>query len=148
MIGFAVLNSGTYALDLTLLSVLRYGVGAPLWLALTVGYGVAFTLAFLLNRWLNFRAHGDVGRQTGLYVAVVAINFLVILQGVTNGLAYFGVQDLVARLVAGACEGVFMYCALRWVVFARAGRPAADHLAADHPAADLADPADAEVRHP
>ena len=25
----------------------------------------------------------------------------------------------VARLVAGACEAVFMYCAMRWVVFRR-----------------------------
>lgn len=117
LLGFAVLNGFTFGVDLLILTALHSGLGWPVELSITVGYAVAFALSFVLNRVLNFRSHAPVGRQAVRYAVVVAINFGVILLGVGAGLAALGVQYHVARLVAGAVEGVFMYCALRWVVF-------------------------------
>jgi hypothetical protein len=48
---------------------------------------------------------------------VVVINYLVWILGVGAGLSALGVEYHVARIAAGACEGAYMYCAMRWVVF-------------------------------
>ena len=95
----------------------------PYAVAVGVGYAVAFALSFVLNRVLNFRSHDPVGRQTLVYLGVVAVN-LAILIGVSSGLEAVGVQYQVARVAAGACEGLFMYCAMRWVVFRGTGERA------------------------
>jgi hypothetical protein len=52
-----------------------------------------------------------------VYVVVVVINYLAWILGVGAGLAALGVEYHVARVAAGVCEGVYMYCAMRWVVF-------------------------------
>lgn len=124
LIGFGLINGFTFAVDLVLLSAFHGFLGWPVPLAITVAYAIAFGLSFVLNRAFNFRSHGPLGRQSAIYVVVVAINFGVILLGVGAGLAALGVEYRIARLVAGACEGVFMYCAMRWVVFGRSGEPA------------------------
>ena len=121
-IGFALINGFTFGVDLVLLSLFGHLLGWPAPLAITVAYAVAFGLSFVLNRTFNFRSHAPVGRQTAVYVVVVVINYVAILMGVGAGLAALGVDLVLARLAAGACEGVFMYCAMRWVVF---GRPVA-----------------------
>ena len=126
MVGFAVVNGFTFAVDLLLLSLLVDGLGLPLWAGITVAYGTAFALSFVLNRWLNFEPERPVGTQIGRYVAVVAVNYAVIVLGVTHGLAAAGVPYQLARLAAGACEAVFMYAAMRWFVFGRPGEPRPD----------------------
>jgi hypothetical protein len=50
---------------------------------------------------------------------VVVINYLVFILGVSSGLAAIGVHYQLSRLVAGICEAVYMYSAMRWVVFRR-----------------------------
>ena len=122
-LGFALINSTTFAIDLLLLTLLRSGFGLPLPLAVTISYVVAFALAYVLNRWLNFRSHAPVGPQTGRYVAVVVVNYLAFILGLSTGLAALGVPYQLARLAAGACEAVYMYCAMRWIVFARGREP-------------------------
>lgn len=119
LVGFAIINGFTFGVDLALLSVLHGVLGWPLALAITVAYLAAFGLSFVLNRVLNFRSHAPVGRQTLLYAGTIGINYAVFLLGVSTGLAALGVPYQVARIAAGACEGIFMYCALRWVVFAK-----------------------------
>jgi putative flippase GtrA len=120
-VGFAAINGFTFCVDLLILTVLHTHWGAPYPVAVGIGYAVAFALSFVLNRVLNFRSHDPVGRQTLVYVGVVAVNFA-ILVGVSTGLNAVGVQYQVARVAAGACEGLFMYCAMRWVVFRGTGR--------------------------
>jgi putative flippase GtrA len=117
MVGFALINSTTFAIDIAVVTLVHGAFGLPLVLAVTAGYGVALSLGFLLNRTLNFRVHGEVGRQAGRYAVVVGTNFLVLLLGVTTLLSSAGVPYQLSRLVAGACEGVFMYVAMRWFVF-------------------------------
>lgn len=126
LVGFAVINSATFALDLALVSLLHGRLGVPLAVSVTIGYAVAFTLAFVLNKRFNFRSHAPVGPETARYVAVVAVNFGVVLLGVTTGLTALGVQYQLARLAAGACEGAFTYAAMRWWVFAPRGRAVED----------------------
>jgi len=118
VVGFALINGCTFGVDLAFLTVLRSGFGWPLWLAISLSYLTAFGLSFVLNRALNFRSHVPVGRQTVLYVAAIAVNYGVILLGVGGGLTALGLPYQASRIITAACEGVFMYCALRWVVFA------------------------------
>jgi len=117
LVGFVLINGFTFGVDLALLTLLHGGLAWPLWLAITLSYLTAFGLAFLLNRTLNFRSHAPLRRQTGLYLAAMAINYGAILIGIGDGLTTLGVRYQLARIIAGACEGVFMYSALRWVIF-------------------------------
>lgn len=116
-VGFAALSSFTYAIDLLVLALLFDVVGTPYPLAVTVGYVTAFSLAFVLNRSLNFRSHGSVRRQSGRYVVSVVANYLLFILLLSSTLEAVGVQYLLARLLAGACEAVFMYVMLRLFVF-------------------------------
>ena len=117
LLGFLLINGFTFCVDLGLLTILRSGIRLPLWLAITVAYCAAFGLSYVLNRTLNFRSHAEVGPQVTRYVAVIAVNYVVWILGVGAGLGALGVEYHLSRVIAGACEGIYMYCALRWLVF-------------------------------
>ena len=127
LLGFAVINSFTFGCDLALLTALHGGLHWPVPLSITLSYGTATGLSYLLNRTFNFRSHGPVGRQIPVYAGVVVVNYLAWILGVGAGLAALGVSYQIARVIAGACEAVYMYVAMRWLVFrdtrARAIRP-------------------------
>ena len=89
-----------------------------------MAYVTAFGLSYLLNRALNFRSHGAVGPQISVYAAVVIVNYLAWILGAGDGLAALGVDYRLARVAAGACEALYMYAAMRWLVFRDAQRPA------------------------
>ena len=117
LLGFAVINLCTFAVDLALLTALHGGLRWPLPMSITVAYVTAFGLSYLLNRVLNFRSHGAVGPQVAVYAAVVIVNYLAWILGVGDGLAALGLDYRLARVAAGACEAVYMYAAMRWLVF-------------------------------
>jgi putative flippase GtrA len=119
LIGFAVINSMTFALDLAILAATHGILHWPLAASITVGYAIAFAVNFALNRQFNFRSHAAVGPQLAWYVAAVVINYSALILGVGDGLAAAGLDYRVARVLAGIAEAIFMYCALRWVVFRR-----------------------------
>jgi hypothetical protein len=50
---------------------------------------------------------------------VVLVNYLAVILGVSSLLSLFGAQYHLGRIVADICEAVFMYVAMRWVVFRR-----------------------------
>jgi putative flippase GtrA len=116
-LGFVVLNGFTFGVDLVLLTILHGALGVALPVAVTAAYVCAFTLSYLLNRILNFRSHGAVGPQFAVYAGVVVVNYLAFILGVSSALAALGVEYHVARILAGACEAVYMYSAMRWLVF-------------------------------
>ncbi|TNC22612.1 GtrA family protein [Amycolatopsis alkalitolerans] len=116
--GYAIINGFTFGVDLAVLTLARSGLGLPLPVGVTAGYLIAFGLSFVLNRTLNFRSHAPVGGQTVKYAVAVGVNYLVFILGVGAGLAGLGVEYHLSRLLAGAGEAVFMYCVMRWVVFA------------------------------
>ncbi len=117
LLGFCLINSCTFGVDLVLLVALRGGLGVPYPVAVTVAYTCAFGLSYALNRYFNFRSHAPVGPQVAIYVVVVAVNYLAFILALSTVLTAWGVDYRVARVMAGACEAVYMYCALRWVVF-------------------------------
>ena len=125
LIGFAVINGFTFTIDLGVLTTLHGGLRWPLPVSITVAYLTAFALSYLLNRVLNFRSHGAVGPQIAVYIAVVIVNYLVWILGVGDGLAALGLDYRLARIVAGACEALYMYAAMRWLVFRDVQRAAA-----------------------
>ena len=116
-LGFVVLNGGSFAVDLALLTLLHGVLDVALPVAVTVAYACAFTLSYFLNRILNFRSHGSVGPQFAVYVVVVVVNYLAFILGVSSLLVALGVEYHLARIVAGCCEAIYMYSAMRWVVF-------------------------------
>lgn len=118
LVRYLLISAFTFGLDLCLLTLVHGGLGWPLPVAITVGYAVALSTNYLLNRVLNFRSHAPLGPESARYAAAVAVNFGVVLLGATTGLAALGVPYQAARVAAGGAEGIFMYCAMRWFVFA------------------------------
>jgi putative flippase GtrA len=121
LLGFAVISSITFTLDLALLTAFHGGLRWPLPAAITAAYAVASGLGYVLNRALNFRSHGAVGPQLTVYAAVVTVNYVALILGVSTGLAALGADYRLARLAAAASECVYMYSAMRWLVFRDAG---------------------------
>jgi putative flippase GtrA len=118
-LGFCLINGVTFGVDLLLLTGLHGGLEVPFPAAVTVAYACAFALSYALNRYFNFRSHAAVGPQVAVYVAVVVVNYLAFILGVSTLLTTLGVEYQVARVLAGGCEAVYMYCAMRWIVFRR-----------------------------
>ena len=118
-LGFCLINGLTFAVDLIILTGLHSGLRLPVQIAVTAAYACAFTLSYALNRTFNFQSHAPVGPQLVVYVVVVVVNYLAFILGVTTVLAGVGVHYQLARIVAGICEAVYMYCAMRWVFFRR-----------------------------
>lgn len=118
-LGFCLINSFTFGVDLVLLVSLHGLLGVPYPVAVSIAYACAFGLSYALNRYFNFRSHAPVGPQLSVYVVVVVINYVAFILAVSSALTALGLDYRVARLMAGACEAVYMYSALRWVVFRR-----------------------------
>jgi putative flippase GtrA len=117
MVGYLLINLCTFFVDLALLGVFHGHLRWPVAVAVTCSYGTASVLSYVLNRVLNFRSHADVGRQFPVYVAVSASNYLIFVLGLTDLLSAAGVYYELSRVLAACCEGVYLYCMLRWVVF-------------------------------
>lgn len=123
VVGYAVINLGTFFLDLGVLALMHGVAGLPLPAAVTLSYGSAGTVSYIANRVLNFRSHGAVGRQLALFVAAEASNYLIFVLGLTDALAAAGIYFELARVIAACCEGVYLYCCMRWLVFRDAAHP-------------------------
>jgi putative flippase GtrA len=121
-LGFAIINGFTFSVDLGLLSLCHGVLKWPYPAAVTLSYLTAFALSFVLNRAFNFRSHEALGPQTTKYVVAVAINYAVFVLGVGDALTAIGVEYQLARTLSGLCEGLYMYCVMRWVVFRGAPR--------------------------
>jgi putative flippase GtrA len=117
MLGYLLINLCTFCIDLGLLGLLHGRERLPIPVAVTISYGTASLVSYILNRVFNFRSHAEVGRQLPVFVAVSASNYLIFVLGFTDLLATVGVYYELARIIAACCEGVYLYCMMRWVVF-------------------------------
>src|SRR5258708_3630865 len=133
VVGYLLINGCTFGLDLALLTTFHGGFGLPLPVAVTLSYGIASLVSYTANRILNFRSHGNVGTQLPLYVVILTVNYLAFILGLVDGLAALGIEYQLARFLAACCEGVFLYCCMRWLVFrdAMGNQPVADHHSMD-----------------
>jgi putative flippase GtrA len=117
IVGYLLINGCTFCLDLSLLTLFHGVFGVMLPVAVTLGYSIASLVSYTANRILNFQSHGSVGTQLPLYVGILTVNYLVFILGLVDGLAAIGVEYQAARAIAACCEGVFLYCCMRWLVF-------------------------------
>lgn len=119
-IGFALINGSTFLLDMGILWVLGHFLTMlPYGVIFTIGYGIASLVAFVLNRWLNFREHGDLGVQSGKYTFVIVSNYVIWILAFGTLLGWLGVPLMVARVICACIEGLYIYLMLRLWVFPR-----------------------------
>ena len=133
LVGYLLINLGTFFLDVGLLGLFHGVMRLPIPAAVTLSYGTASVISYLLNRVLNFGSHEAVGRQFPLYVVVSGSNYLIFVLGLTDLLSSAGVYYEFSRVLAACCEAVYLYCMMRWVVF-RDAPAAITHPAVTHPA--------------
>jgi putative flippase GtrA len=117
LVGYLLINLCTFFVDLGLLGLFHGTFRWPIPAAVTLSYGTASVISYVLNRVLNFRSHDDVGRQFPVYVAVSASNYLIFVLGLTDLLSAVGVYYELSRVIAACCEAVYLYTMLRFVVF-------------------------------
>jgi putative flippase GtrA len=143
MLGYLLINLGTFCIDLGLLALLHGKERLPIPVAVTISYSTASLVSYVLNRVFNFRSHAGVGRQLPVFVAVSASNYLIFVLGLTDLLSAVGVYYELARILAACCEAVYLYCMLRWVVFRDTA--SADSGVASGPDADTSPDVDAGI---
>jgi putative flippase GtrA len=143
MLGYLLINLCTFGIDLGLLGLLHGKERLPIPIAVTISYGTASLISYVLNRVFNFRSHAGVGRQLPVFVAVSASNYLIFVLGLTDLLSAVGVYYELARILAACCEAVYLYCMMRWVVFRDAAPAEADPDLAAGPGVDASRDADA-----
>jgi putative flippase GtrA len=145
MLGYLLINLCTFCIDLGLLGLLHGKERLPIPIAVTISYGTASLISYVLNRVFNFRSHAGVGRQLPVFVAVSASNYLIFVLGLTDLLSAVGVYYELARILAACCEAVYLYCMLRWVVFRDAAPADADSYVASGPGVDASSDVDAGI---
>ena len=141
LVGYLLINLCTFFIDLGLLGLFHGTFRWPIPLAVTLSYGTASAVSYVLNRVLNFRSHENVGRQFPVFAAVSVSNYLIFVLGLTDLLSAAGVYYELSRVVAACCEAVYLYCMLRWVVFRDTRGAAATSAPEHHPAAPEPPPA-------
>ena len=117
MVGYLLINLCTFFVDLGLLGLFHGHFRWPIPAAVTLSYGTASVISYILNRVLNFGSHEAVGKQFPVYVVVSASNYLIFVLGLTSLLSHVGVYYELSRILAACCEAVYLYCMMRWVVF-------------------------------
>jgi putative flippase GtrA len=117
LVGYLLINLCTFFIDLGLLGLAHGTFRWPIPAAVTLSYGTASLISYVLNRILNFRSRDDVGRQFPLYVAVSASNYLIFVLGLTDLLSSLGIYYEFSRIIAACCEAVYLYTMMRFVVF-------------------------------
>jgi putative flippase GtrA len=146
MLGYLLINFCTFFVDLGLLGLFHGHFRWPVAAAVTLSYGTASVISYVLNRVLNFRSHANVGRQFPIYVAVSLSNYLIFVLGLTDLLSAVGVYYELSRVIAACCEAVYLYSMMRWVVFRDTADDEMNTPAAEHPDPDPAAPVQPEPR--
>jgi putative flippase GtrA len=147
MLGYLLINLGTFCIDLGLLGLLHGKERLPIPIAVTISYGTASLISYVLNRVFNFRSHAEVGRQLPVFVAVSASNYLIFVLGLTDLLSAVGVYYELARILAACCEAVYLYCMMRWVVFRDTAPADADSEVASGRGVDASPDVDSGIAH-
>ena len=132
-IGYAIINGSAFFLDITCLWVFYNHFHWFYPVAVTVGYAIAAVYSFLLNRWLNFQAHGHVIEQGAGYTVGIISQYVIFILGLSSLLHWFGVNAELARVISACCEGIYLYVFIRLWVFRGVPEPAQTHRFEDYP---------------
>jgi putative flippase GtrA len=120
-VGFAILGTFTFLIDMGILALLKTHTALPLPVDVAIGYLAAFGLNYVLNRTVNFKSHAPVGGQVARFTVITLLD-LGFTTLVTTGLADVGVPFAVARVGAACCVGLFTYVGARFWVFRKENR--------------------------
>lgn len=123
-IGYALINGSAFCLDVTMLWVLYDHLHWFYPLAVTVGYALAGVYSLLMNRWLNFQAHGHLASQGSRYAVGLVSQYVIFILGLSSLLHWAGVNAELARFVSACCEGLYLYVLMRLWVFRGTPEPA------------------------
>ena len=132
-IGYAIINGSAFLLDIGCLWVFYNHLHWFYPVAVTVGYAIAAVYSFLLNRWLNFQAHGHVIEQGAGYTVGIISQYVIFILGLSSLLHWFGVNAELARVISACCEGIYLYVFIRLWVFRGVPEPAQTHRFEDYP---------------
>lgn len=123
-VGYLLISLATFLLNLVLLALFHGTLRIMLPLAVSLAFGIAAVVNYVANRVLNFRSHGAVGKQFVMFTVIEVSNYLLFVLLLTDLLAAVGVYYELARIISACCEGVYLYCGMRWLVFRDTlGRP-------------------------
>ena len=108
-IGYAIINGSGFLLDISLLWLFNSVLG---WYSL------------ILNRWLNFQAHGHAAAQGARYVFGLISQYVIFILGLSSLLHYgLHINPEVARVISACCEGIYLYVLMRIWVFKGVAEP-------------------------
>lgn len=116
-VGFLLISLGTFLLNLVFLAFFHGELRVGLSVAVTLAFGLAAVINYVLNRVFNFRSHAAAGKQFALFAAIEVSNYLLFVLGLTDLLASVGVYYELARIISACCEGIYLYCGMRWLIF-------------------------------
>ena len=116
-IGYALINGSAFLLDVSILWMTYEHLHLFYPLAVTIGYAVAGIYSLLLNRWLNFQAHGHLAAQGSRYLIGLISQYVIFILGLSSLLHWLGVNAELARFVSACCEGIYLYALMRLWVF-------------------------------
>lgn len=116
-VGFALINSFTFSVDMALLWLTYAQLHLTYPIAVSISFGIASLLAFVLNKVLNFQAHGNTTSQSTKYAITIASNYVLWILLFSSLLEWAGVPYTVARVTAACVEGAYIYLLARFWVF-------------------------------
>ncbi|RJQ82928.1 GtrA family protein [Pseudonocardiaceae bacterium YIM PH 21723] len=117
LIGFALLGGFTFCIDVIILLTLKKTTHLPFLACIAIGYVLAFSLNFVLNRSLNFKSHAPAGPQAMRFAVVVVLDFCISVFGTKELTELLGWHPAISRLIAGACVATLTYTLSRFWVF-------------------------------
>src|ERR1700744_907477 len=92
VLGYLLINLCPFCIALGLLTFFHGALGVIPPVAVTLSYSIASLVSYGVNRVLNFRSHGSLGTQLPLSIAIFAVNYLIFLLGVFEGLLALGLE--------------------------------------------------------
>lgn len=116
-IGYAIINGSAFLIDISFLWFFYEKLHWFYPVAVTVGYALAGTYSLLLNRWLNFQAHGHLVAQGSRYAVGLISQYVIFIVGLSSLLHWAGMNAELARLLSACCEGIYLYILMRLWVF-------------------------------
>lgn len=130
LIGYALINGTGFLIDISFLALFYDHLHWLYPIAVTMGYAIAGLYSLMLNRWLNFQAHGHLVTQGTRYAVGLVSQYLIFILGLSSLLHLAGVNAEVARFISACCEGIYLYVLMRLWVFRGTPEPdRADALA-------------------
>ena len=132
-VGYALINGSGFLIDVSFLWLFYERMHLFYPLAVTLGYAVAGLYSLVLNRWLNFQAHGHILAQGSRYVVGLVSQYVIFILGLSSLLHWLGMNAELARFLSACCEGIYLYVLIRIWVFRGTPEPVEQPAVPDVP---------------